>query len=168
VTSDRNALYQRLICWLAAALCLSGLSWPANAQEAAVEATGADLWRQAGCFSCHGNLADGAGDPAYPVGPNLRRSGLDLEMLIQTIACGRPSTPMPMFLEGAYAETPCYGIPVGAVPDGVNVGGNFSTEEIALLADFLVANVLGQARITRENCGAFFNGNVDAPLCRQY
>lgn len=148
------------------AFCMGILAAPATAQDD--QPTGADMWRQGGCFNCHGNLAEGNGDPAYPGGPNLRRSTLELDALIDTIACGRPSTFMPMFLEGGYVEIPCYGIMGDAVPDNVNVGGGFTSEEIELLANFLLDHVFGVSPITRENCGAFYNGNVDAPLCRQY
>lgn len=165
----RSAIGGKLAALSATAgLCLAVLAGPANAQDAEEEATGADLWRQGGCFNCHGNLADGEGDPAYPVGPSLRTTGLDRDMLIETISCGRPSTFMPMFLEGAYTETECYGMAVGEVPDGINMGGSFTAEEIERLVDFLVEHVVGETTITRENCGAFYNGNVDAPLCRQF
>jgi hypothetical protein len=129
--------------------------------------TGATIWSAAGCFNCHGNLAAGDGDAAYPVGPNLRRTSLDRDQLVETIACGRPSTAMPFHLKGAYTEVPCYGLPLGA-PPGVTAGGEFSQEQIELLADFLMENVVGVTRITREACAAFFNGNQNAPLCLQY
>jgi hypothetical protein len=75
---------------------------------------------------------------------------------------------MPFNLAGAYTEVACRGLPLAAPPPDVTRGGSFTEEQVGTLVDFLLENVVGQPRITRENCGAFFNGNVDAPLCRQY
>jgi hypothetical protein len=140
------------------ALALPGWSQPVE--------SGATIWQKAGCFNCHGNLAAGDGDAAYPPGPNLRRSRLDRDQLIETIACGRPSTAMPFHLRGAYTETACYGLPLGPPPD-VPDGGQFSAEQIDMLADFLIENALGVTRITRENCAAFV-GDANNPMCLQY
>jgi hypothetical protein len=124
-------------------------------------------WQEGGCFNCHGNLAAGDGDPAYPAGPSLRSSRLDRDLLVTTISCGRPGTGMPMNLVGAYMETPCYGLPLGE-PPGVSRGANFTAEEIEALVDFLLENVVGVRTITRENCAVFFGGNLNAPACLQY
>lgn len=155
--------------WYASALmCLAILGLPAKAQDAATEEfTGSQLWPRGGCSNCHGNLADGAGDGAYPPGPNLRRSAPDRDQLIEVIGCGRPGTEMPYNLAGAYTEVSCYDIPLGE-PPGVNRGARFTGEQIDTLVDFLLEHVVGQATITRENCGAFFGGNIDGPLCRKY
>jgi hypothetical protein len=139
------------------------LSLPSHAQEL----TGADLWNQGACFNCHGNLAEGDGDPAYPAGPNLRRTLLDRDQLIMIIACGRPFTAMPFNLEGAYTEVPCHGLPLGEVP-GVPAGANFTAEQVETLVEFLVEHVVGVTRITRENCATFYGGNINAPGCREY
>lgn len=148
---------------------LAFLISPAAAQSpGAEEANGGRLWQLGGCFGCHGNLADGAGDGANTAGPSLRQSRLDREGLIETISCGRVGTLMPYNLAGAYTEVACHGLPLGEPPATVTRGGSFTEEQIGTLADFLVEHVVGQSRITRENCGAFFNGNADAPLCRQY
>jgi hypothetical protein len=140
---------------------------PTPQVQPAPEETGSTIWQKGGCFNCHGNLADGDGDPAYPVGPNLRATALGRDQLLETISCGLPSTPMPFNLAGAYTETPCYGLPLGEPPD-VGRGAGLTAEQLLKLVDFLEEEVVGVRRITRENCGAFFGGNVDAPLCRQY
>ena len=150
-----------------AAVAVFAFSLSAKAQDAA-ELTGADYWRTGGCFDCHGNLANGDGDPVYPAGPNLRRTRLDREQLITAIACGRPFAQMPMNLAGAYLEVACYGMPIGEVPEGVLAGASFTAEEIESLVDFLMEHVVGQTTITRENCSLFFGGNLNAPLCFQF
>ena len=153
--------------WLAifasATTAVLALSLPGQAQQQ----TGADLWAVGGCANCHGNLAAGDGDPAYPAGPNLRTTTLDRAQLTETIACGRPGTEMPFNLEGAYTVHPCYSLPLGEPPD-VPVGANFTAEQIETLAEFLMEHVVGVTRITRENCAVFFGGNMDAPACREY
>ncbi|MCC6981696.1 MAG: cytochrome c [Bauldia sp.] len=134
---------------------------------AAAQTDGGALWAEGACFNCHGNLAAGDGDSAYPSGPNLRRSALDRESLREVVACGLPSSPMPANLEGAYTQTACFGMPVGPAPD-IAIGAGFSAEEIDTLVDFLMANVVGVTRITRENCALFFGGNLNAPTCLEY
>ena len=151
-----------LVALLAGGLLALGL--PGQAQEQ----TGGDFWRFGGCFNCHGLMADGNGDAAYPAGPNLRRTALDRDQLIETIACGRPDTPMPMHLEGGYTEIACFEMPLGPMPNNVLLGATLTAEQIETLVDFLVTNVVGQTRVTRVNCAAFYGGNLNAPACFQY
>lgn len=141
---------------------ISAISGPGQAQEL----PGAALWAVGGCANCHGNFAAGDGDPAYPPGPNLRSSRLTPEQLYETIACGRPSTAMPYNLVTAYTETPCYALPLGPAP--VARGADFTAEQMQQLVDFLLSHVVGVRNISRENCAAFFGGNLDAPACREY
>ncbi len=152
----------RLVSALVAAGVVLALSLPAQAQE-----DGGTLWGLGGCSNCHGNLAAGDGDAAYPRGPNLRRSQLDHGLMVETIACGRPATEMPFNLAGAYTEHACYGLPLGE-PPGLPLGANFTAEQVEVLAGFLMEHVVGVRRITRENCAMFFGGNVDAPACSRY
>ena len=158
--SSRFAMVARLA--LAAGAVLA-LALPSRAEEA-----GAKVWARGGCAACHGNLAAGDGDPAYPPGPNLRRTRLERDLLIETISCGRPSTPMPTNLRGAYTQVSCYGLPVGEVPAEVNGKGSLTAEEVETLTDFLLKYVVGKTRITRENCAVFNDGNANAPECLQY
>jgi hypothetical protein len=134
----------------------------------AQDMSGAELWGQSGCANCHGNLAAGGGDAAYPAGPNLRRTKLDHDQLVETISCGRPSTPMPFNLKGAYTEISCYGLPLGPAPEGTTSGASMTADQINALVDFLVAEVVGKTKITKQNCALFAGGNEDAPECQQY
>ena len=101
-------------------LALAGLVIGATAVLASpsfAQATGANIWAKGGCADCHGNLAAGDGDPAYPQGPNLRRTALQRAELREVIACGRPGTDMPYHVVDAYtAGTPCFGITAGVPP----------------------------------------------------
>lgn len=148
---------------LAVVLVIVAGANPGQAQQA-----GATLWGRSGCADCHGNLAAGDGDPAYPAGPNLRRTRLDREQLIATISCGRPGTDMPMNLKGAYTQVACYGLPLGDPPAEIKGKGFLSVEDVTTLVDFLVTHVVGKTKITRENCAVFNDGNPNAPACRQF
>ncbi|MFO1184752.1 MAG: hypothetical protein U1E56_08195 [Bauldia sp.] len=75
---------------------------------------------------------------------------------------------MPFNLAGAYTETACYGLPLGKPPEVITRGAGLSAEQLNLLVDFLTKNVVGKTNITRENCALFFDGNANAPLCRQF
>ena len=138
------------------------LAAPAYAQD-----PGADVWGRSGCTNCHGNLADGGGDPAYPAGPSLRKTKLEADVIRETISCGRPGTPMPFHLEGAYTKVSCYGF-AGDVPEKTAKGTQLTEQQIKSLVDFLVANVVGQARVNKKYCAAFNEGNQNAPECLQY
>jgi hypothetical protein len=72
---------------------------------------------------------------------------------------------MPANLMGAWTEVACYEMPLGAVPDDVLDARFLTADEVALLADFLEEYVVGESRITRENCAAFNDGNMNAPAC---
>lgn len=145
-----------------AAGAVLALSLPSQAQD------GGALWGRAGCADCHGPLAAGGGDPAYPDGPNLRRTRLDRDELIETIGCGRPGTDMPYNLKGAYTEVACYELPLGEVLDDLTGQGFLTAEDLQTLVDFLLENAVGTTKITRENCAAFYGGNMEARGCLQY
>ena len=158
----RRSRLLRLASAVGAAGVVLALSLPGQAED-----DGGFLWGQGGCSSCHGNLAAGDGDAAMPAGPNLRRSSLDRDQLIETIACGRPGSEMPYNLAGAYTETSCYGLPLGD-PPGVPAGARFTSDEVEALVDFLMEHVVGVRSITRENCALFFRGNMNYPACLRY
>ena len=109
---DGGRAFARWLAGLVVAAAFFALPTPSLAQD------GGPLWGRGGCGGCHGPLAGGGDDPAEPEGPNLRRSRLDRDLMLETIACGRPGTEMPFNLEGAYTEIECYGIPVGRSSSG--------------------------------------------------
>ncbi len=152
-----------LLAGLTVAVAVTAIAGPARAQDA-----GAAVWSRGACSNCHGNLAEGGGDPAYPQGPSLRRTSLDPDQIKETIACGRPETQMPYHLAGAYTTAACYGLPLGAVPAKTAKGSALTAAQIDDLVAFLVKNVVGMARITRGNCATFNDGNENAPECQQY
>ena len=102
-----------------------------------------------------------------PAGPSLRRSRLEPEALREPIACGRPATKMPFNLEGAYTKTPCYGLPVGAVPETVSSGADLSEAQLDALVEFISARIKGKGSITKRECGAYYGDPGDA-RCDDY
>jgi mono/diheme cytochrome c family protein len=111
------------------------------AQDAARVVAGEDAWNKAGCFQCHGTSGEGGEGGEFPAGPSLRATKLDRATLAETISCGRPGTPMPAWLDGAYARSTCYGLPKR--PADVVLTPVLSGDEIAALLDYLMAKIVG-------------------------
>ena len=94
----------KILTVAAAALVL--LTGAASAQDVSF---GERLYQEkADCQFCHGPDGDGRGDPRSPgKAPDLRKTILQREQLIEVISCGRPGTEMPHFDKSAYEETNC-------------------------------------------------------------
>ena len=116
---------------------------PAFAQDAAE--VGKQFWHGGGCAGCHGRSGHGGHGGAgseQATGPSVRSTELDRDQLIELISCGRPGTPMPAWLAGAYTETACYGLEPGPAPAGTGVSGAFDADEIEALVDYLLAEIV--------------------------
>jgi mono/diheme cytochrome c family protein len=131
-----------MVLGLAAGFCLMPAA-SARAQAARLTA-GEDAWNKAGCFECHGTAGEGGSGGEFPAGPSLRESKLDRATLMETISCGRPGTPMPAWLDGAYTGRACYGLPKGPAPAGAVLTPVLSADEIQALLDYLAAKIVGQ------------------------
>jgi mono/diheme cytochrome c family protein len=111
---------------------------------------------KAECSFCHGWAGDGAGHPQSPgAAANLRKSSLDRDALIVTISCGIPGTAMPHFDEAAYSDKRCYGTTeaeLGPRTPALPPSTTLQRREIEVLADYLLAKVIGRGDITREEC----------------
>jgi mono/diheme cytochrome c family protein len=127
-----------------AAGILLGLPAFAIGQDAGRVAAGESAWDKAGCLQCHGSNGEGGNGGEFPAGPSLRKSRLDRAALAQTISCGLPGTQMPAWLDGAYADTECYGFPKGPAPGGTVVTPVLSADEVAALVDYLMAKIVGR------------------------
>lgn len=140
---------------------------PAAATDEQI-AAGLDVWKnRGGCFNCHGNFAQGGEGGHFPAGPSLRKSQLDPETMKSVISCGLPGTQMPYNLKGAYTEIECYGNDLGPAPADVHPGAALSEEEITNLLAYLDARVVGQRRITKDQCVEYY-GDPNAPDCAAY
>jgi mono/diheme cytochrome c family protein len=123
-----------------------GLSVPVLAQDSSDLAAGQNAWNRAGCTNCHGSRAQGGDGGDYPVGPSLRNIKFDKATMVEIVSCGRPGTPMPAWLKGAYTTVQCYGMPLGSMPEGMTVPAIFTADEIKALVDYVFATFVQTPR----------------------
>ena len=162
---SKKAARGAVVSFIAAAfLALAGA---AAAQDAAQAEAGLAVWKRGGCSNCHGTFGEGGAGGKYPAGPNLRSSRLDRDLLVETIACGLPGTQMPFNAVGAFQEYPCFGIPAAEPPVGAQRGRALTAEDIEALAAYLLARVVGQGGITREECGLYY-GDPNRFACNAF
>jgi mono/diheme cytochrome c family protein len=116
----------------------------AHAQDAARLAAGEAAWNKAACLQCHGSAGEGGSGGEFPAGPSLRTTQLNRVLLVDTIRCGRPGTQMPAWLDGAYTEISCYGLPKGPPPAGLDLTPVLSGDEVDALVDYMMARMVGK------------------------
>jgi hypothetical protein len=141
---------------------------PSLAQDVAQVKAGLNAWKSAGCSECHGAFADGERErDEAPVGANLRSTRLDNAAITEVIRCGRPTTGMPRFDEGAYTQRGCNGQPTGAVPDALYPTPRMlSLQEIELVVTYLRARVIGKRAVTPAEC-AYYYGDLADTFCEK-
>jgi mono/diheme cytochrome c family protein len=155
---------------LAAALALAQ-ALPAAAQTSADIGLGKRLYQsKATCGHCHGWSGDGAGDPLSPgKAANLRETKLDHDQLVEVIRCGVPGgTAMPHFDKFAWTEgEDCFGMTGAEIGDKKPPAptAELSKREIAAIAAYLEAKVIGKGPPTVADCEEFFGAG--SPLCQQ-
>jgi mono/diheme cytochrome c family protein len=115
---------------------------------------------KADCAYCHGWAGDGAGQGQSPGGAaNLRRSQLGRDQLIMVISCGIPGTAMPHFDDQAYTDKRCYGMTeaeLGERTPNFPPSVPLPKREVEVVADYLLARIIGRGPITREECAENF------------
>ncbi len=141
----------------AVVLALLALLAPGLGQAADDFAGGRRIFlEKADCAYCHGWAGDGAGAGQSPGGAaNLRASKLDRDALIMVISCGIPGRAMPHFDDQAYTDKRCYGMTADELGDRVPPfppSTALPPRDIALVADYLIAKVVGRGPVTREEC----------------
>jgi mono/diheme cytochrome c family protein len=103
---------------------------------------------KADCQFCHGPDGDGRGDPRSPgKAPDLRKTILQRDQLVEVISCGRPGTEMPHFDKSAYEETNCYGLSVAQVGKDMPPpphSNSLTQREIAAVVDYVLAKFVGK------------------------
>jgi len=162
----RRRSFLPLACLALAGIATWSLSLPSPAaaqQTAAADPAlaGLQVWNTHNCSMCHGGMA--LGTRGEFAAPNLRESTLKADAIKETVACGRG--PMPTHLMGAYLTVPCYGIPLGAVPNGQAVGVQMSAADLDTLVAFLVKYVVG-VPLTKDICAIYTMG--DPRPCASY
>lgn len=121
---------------------------------------GKAVFKRANCFGCykwHGNEGGGYGGDAL----SLRKTELMREQIIETISCGKPASPMPFFMRGAYDTVKCYEMTRQDLGEHVpSEGGVFlSAIDIEVVADYVLAHIKGRGEPDYDECVSFF-GNT--------
>ena len=142
---------------------------PLNASDVA---DGMRLYQQKGnCQACHGWAGDGRKtDSQMPDGANLRETKLNRAGLVMTIKCGRLNSQMPAFDKFAYSDGRCYGMKqadLKAYPTRMpDPPATLQPREIELVADFLIAKIVGKGPMDRAKCIEFWGSETDA--CKEF
>jgi hypothetical protein len=118
-----------------------------------------NAWKTAGCAECHGAFADGERQrDEAPAGANLRSARLDNAALTEVIRCGRASTGMPRFDEGAYTQRACYGQATGAVPEELAINFRSSAAVSSWMSIRWPPRLLPPAFTPRKNVRVLLRG----------
>jgi hypothetical protein len=151
----------------AAGLLLAGAPANGEAPDPADIAAGLRLFQQkANCQACHGWAGDGQKtDSQMPDGANLRESPIDREALVLIIKCGRPGSGMPAFDKFAYSDGRCFGLKQAdlaarklQMPDPP---ATLQAREIDMIADFMIAKMIGKGTMNRAQCADFWGAELD-------
>jgi mono/diheme cytochrome c family protein len=131
-------------------------------------ADGMRLFQQKGnCKACHGWAGDGKNrDNEMPEGANLRETKLNRAGLILLIKCGQLNSQMPAFDKFAYSDGRCYGkkqADLKAYPTRMpDPPATLQQREIELIADFLIAKIVGKGPMDHAKCVEFWGSETDA------
>ncbi len=179
-----NTIQQSIRGWFllvaAVAVAIAGAAFVAQAARrqdpqapnASDIADGMRLYQQKGnCQACHGWSGDGhKTDSQMPDGANLRDTKLNRAGLVLTIKCGRLNSQMPAFDKFAYSDGRCYGkkqADLKAYPTRMpDPPATLQQREIDLIADFLMAKVVGKGPMDHAKCLEFWGSDTDA--CREF
>ena len=123
--------------------------------------------QKADCQACHGWAGDGhKTDSQMPTGANLRETKLNRAGLITVIKCGRLNSQMPAFDKFAYSDGRCYGkkqADLKAYPTRMpDPPSTLQQREIDLIADFLLAKIVGKGPMDHDKCVEFWGSETDA------
>ncbi len=131
-------------------------------------ADGIRLYQQKGnCQACHGWAGDGhKTDSQMPDGANLRETKLNRAGLILLIKCGKLNSQMPAFDKFAYSDGRCYGkkqADLKAYPIRMpDPPATLQLREIELIADFMLAKIVGKGPMDHTKCVDFWGSENDA------
>jgi hypothetical protein len=101
-----------------------------------------------------------------PYGANRRETKLTRSGLVMTIKCGRLNSQMPAFDKFAYSDGRCYGktqADLKAYPTRMpDPAATLQPREVELIADFLMAKVVGKGPMDHAKCVEFWGSDVEA------
>ena len=127
--------------------------------------------QKADCKACHGWAGDGRDkESQMPTGANLRETKLNRAGIVTVIKCGRLNSQMPAFDKFAYSDGRCYGkkqADLKAYPTRMpDPPTTLQPREIDLIADFLMAKIVGKGPMDRAKCVEFWGSDTD--VCKQF
>jgi mono/diheme cytochrome c family protein len=174
--STRQRLFSRLLVGIAMmAVAFAAPGAQGQEQQAPSPSDVADgmrLYMQKGnCQACHGWSGDGhKTDSQMPDGANLRETKLNRAGLVTIMKCGRLNSQMPAFDKFAYSDGRCYGkkqADLKSYPTRMpDPPATLQPREIDLVADFLIAKVVGKGPMDRAKCIEFWGSETDA--CKEF
>ena len=135
-------------------------------------ADGMRLFQQkANCQACHGWAGDGhKSDSQMPDGANLRETKLNRAGLVLLIKCGKLNSQMPAFDKFAYSDGRCYGKKqddLKAYPPRMpDPPATLQMREIELIADFMMAKIVGKGPMDHAKCVEFWGSETD--VCKEF
>jgi mono/diheme cytochrome c family protein len=135
-------------------------------------ADGMRLFQQKGnCQACHGWAGDGnKTDSQMPDGANLRETKLNRAGLVMIIKCGKLNSQMPAFDKFAYSDGRCYGkkqADLKAYPTRMpDPPATLQPREIELIADFMLAKIVGKGPMDRAKCIEFWGSETE--VCKAF
>ncbi len=175
----KHSMWLRSFSGVPVAAAIMALAFSAGAQrqeqksiDAADVAEGMRLFQQKGnCQACHGWAGDGRKtDSQMPDGANLRDTKLNRAGLVLTIKCGRLNSQMPAFDKFAYSDGRCFGktqADLKSYPTRMpDPPATLQQREIDLIADFLIAKIVGQGPMNHAKCVEFWGSETDA--CKEF
>ena len=127
--------------------------------------------QKADCKACHGWAGDGRDkESQMPTGANLRETKLNRAGIVTVIKCGRLNSQMPAFDKFAYSDGRCYGkkqADLKAYPTRMpDPPTTLQPREIDLIADFLMAKIVGKGPMDRAKCIEFWGSDTD--VCKEF
>jgi hypothetical protein len=174
--SREQTMWPQLVAIVGAAAIVAVLPFTSTAATQAPDPTdiaeGMRLYQQKGnCQACHGWAGDGRKtDNQMPDGANLRETKLGRSGLVMTIKCGRLNSQMPAFDKFAYSDGRCYGktqADLKSYPTRMpDPPSTLQAREIDLIADFMMAKMVGKGPMDHARCVEFWGSEVEA--CREF
>ena len=170
MTSGRKHSIRRFgVTIMAMAMVVTGAQGQEQSSPNASDlADGMRLFQQKGnCQACHGWAGDGnKTDSQMPDGANLRETKLNRAGLVMIIKCGKLNSQMPAFDKFAYSDGRCYGkkqADLKAYPNRMpDPPATLQPREIELIADFMMAKIVGKGPMDRAKCIEFWGSETDA------
>ena len=169
---NRGSLLSRAVIVVAIAAAVLFASRVQGQEQAQLSesdiADGMRLYQQkADCKACHGWAGDGhRSDSQMPSGANLRETKLNRAGIVTVIKCGRLNSQMPAFDKFAYSDGRCYGkkqADLKAYPTRMpDPPSTLQQREIDLIADFLMAKIVGKGPMDHAKCVEFWGSETDA------